>query len=114
KLASIDDQVLFTDRTFIEPALQNLASSCRVARLRGKRCARDMGSHSMVRHRAPRMVLGRWLREPHIPGIAGQLSGPEGSRHVVAVADLPAGGVNEVSATFHLREQLRVEKILGF
>src|SRR5690606_31096109 len=72
--ATLHDQVLVADRAAFEVALQDFAHAGGVTRLRGKRSAGDVRRHAMVRHGAPRMVLGRGLGEPHVAAIAGQLS----------------------------------------
>lgn len=88
EMAVFHDVVLFADRLAVQPALQNLAGSRGVPRLRGEACARNVwlwsasglivddeqGSiirpsscrHRIVRHRSPRVVSCRRLREPNI------------------------------------------------
>src|SRR5919106_7032594 len=70
----LDDQVLLADRAAIEPALEDLADSRRVARLGRERRAGGMRGHAVVGHRPPGMVLRGGLGEPDIARVAGELT----------------------------------------
>jgi len=61
----------------------------------------------VVRHRAPRVVLGRRLREPDVAGVAGQLAAAQRRRDGLAVADLAARGVDNVRAWWGREGQAR-------
>ena len=72
-----------------------------------------MRRHPVVRHRPPRMVLRRRLREPDIPGVTGELSAFERPHDRVAIADLAARGVHEIGPTLRLGEKLVVKRVLS-
>src|SRR5580704_7106124 len=114
ELAAVDDKIFITDRSVLEPAFENLACSRCVPRLRRKGSSGDVGRHAMVRHGPPGMVLRRWLREPHVSGVAAKLAVFESPDDGVAIADLAARGVHEIGAALHLGEELIVEEILRF
>src|SRR6266550_182215 len=59
------------------------------------------------------MIPGSWLRKPDIAGIPGKLAAFQRPRDRVAVADLAAGGVDDVGAALHLGDQGVVEEVLG-
>ena len=59
------------------------------------------------------MICRSRLGEPDVAGIASQLAGLERACDPVAVADLPAGGVDDVGAALHLPDHLVVEEVLG-
>jgi hypothetical protein len=109
ELAAVDDEIFITDRSALEPAFENLACSRCVPRLRRKRSSRDVGRHAMVRHGPPGMVTRRWLREPHVSGVAAKLVAFESADDRVAIADLAARGVHEIGAALHLGEERTVE-----
>ena len=68
----------------------------------------------MIWHRAPRMVVGRWLREPRVTGITGQLSAFQRINDGVTIGKLAAGGVDQLCATFEELQRLCVDHVLGF
>src|ERR1700693_266529 len=73
-----------------------------------------MRRHSVMRHGPPGMIL-RWrLWEPYVACIACELTAFEGADDRVAIANLAAGGVHEISPSLHFREQLVVEEVLRF
>src|SRR5271165_1149528 len=73
-----------------------------------------MRRHSVMRHRPPGMIL-RWrLWEPYVACVACELAAFEGPNDCVAIANLAAGGVHEISPSLHFREQLVVEEVLRF
>src|SRR4029077_12397987 len=96
-----------------EEALEDLARAGRVAGLRGEARAGGVRRHALVGHRSPRVVPGRRLREPHVARVAGQPPALACARDGVAIADLPARGVDQVGAPLHLADQLLVEQVLG-
>src|ERR1700685_1605515 len=112
ELAAIHYEVLIANRTLLEPALQNFTRSCCIARLCRKRGAGGMRRHPMVRHRPPRMVLRRGLREPHVACIPGELTRLQRADDRVAVTDLPAGRVDDIRAALHLVDERLIEEIL--
>ena len=63
-------------------------------------------------HRPPGVVLRRGLGEPDVARVARELAGLAGSRDRVGIADLAAGGVDEIRAPLHLADQLGVEEVL--
>src|ERR1700680_4775521 len=73
-----------------------------------------MRRHSMMRHSAPGMILGRRLRKPYVPCVACELTAFEGPDERVAITDLTSGGVHEISPTLHFREQFVVDEALRF
>src|SRR6266516_1908214 len=111
--AAIDDQVFLADRTTLKPALQDLAHSGRIAGLRGQGRPRHVWRHPVVGHRPPGVIPRSRLREPDITGIAGKLAAFQCPRDRVAVADLAAGGVDDVGAALHLGDEGVVEEVLG-
>ncbi len=72
-----------------------------------------MRGHAMVRHRAPRVIPGRRLGEPDIACVAGELAALQRPGDRVPVADLAPGGVDDVGAALHGRDQLIVEQALS-
>src|SRR6266516_5767874 len=54
--AALHDQVLLADRPALKPALQDLTGARGVACLRRQRRARDVRSHAVMRHAAPRVI----------------------------------------------------------
>ena len=72
-----------------------------------------MRRHAVVRHRAPRVVPRRRLREPDVSGVARELSAFERPHDRVAIADLAARGVHEIGPALHLGEKPVVEQVLG-
>src|SRR5262245_64072586 len=67
----------------------------------------------MMRHGAPRMVLGCRLWEPDVAGIACELPALQRAHHGVAIDDLAASGVHDVATPLHHADQLVVEQVLG-
>ncbi len=56
----------------------------------------------MVRHCPPRVIL-RWrLREPHIPGVPGELPALKRPHNRVTVTDLATRRIDDIRATFIL------------
>mmetsp|Transcript_24986 Transcript_24986/g.77147 ORF Transcript_24986/g.77147 Transcript_24986/m.77147 type:complete len:208 (+) Transcript_24986:64-687(+) len=102
ELAVHGDDVLVADGLAGEEALEDFADAGGVAVLGREGSAGDVGGHGVVRHGAPGVVLGSGLREPDVSAIAGELSGLEGAGDGVAVAELAAGGVDEVGAALHV------------
>jgi hypothetical protein len=113
KPAALDDQVLVADGPVLKPAFQDLAGARGVACLRRQRRAGDMRGHAVVRHAAPRVIPGRRLGEPYVSGVSGELAAFQRPDDGVTVADLAAGGVDDVGAAPHGRDQLVVEQALG-
>src|ERR1700722_14831838 len=113
KLAAIDDEVFVAQRPFLKPAFENLSSSRRIARLRGQRGSRGVRRHAVMWHCPPGVILRRGLRKPDIPCVARKLSGFQRIYNRIAIADLAAGGIDEIRATLHLIDELFIEKILG-
>src|SRR5688572_21391094 len=74
QLALVHDEVLVSDGAIVEPALEDLPNACRVTGLCRQARAGGVGRHPMVRHGPPGMILRRGLREPHVPGITGELA----------------------------------------
>src|SRR5262245_16555989 len=101
QLAALGDQVLLADRLALEPALEDLPCSRGIAGLGREAGAGRVRGHALPRHRPPGMVLRRRLREPDIPCVAGELPGLERADDRVPVADLAAGGVDQVGAVLH-------------
>jgi hypothetical protein len=72
--STVDDQVFLADRPAVKPALEDLASSCGVARLGGQARAGGVRGHAVMGHRAPRMIP-RWrLGKPHVARVARELT----------------------------------------
>ena len=86
------------DRLAGEIALEDLACAGRVTRLRRQRRPGNVRSHAVMRHRPPRMVLRRRLREPDVAGISGELAALERADDGIAVAQLAARRVDQISA----------------
>jgi len=112
EFAALHDQVLVALRLAVEEALEDLADAVAVARLGGERGATDVRSHRVVRHCAPRVVLGRRLREPDVASVACDLAALEGVADVVAVGKLAASRVDDVGATLEQLEGVLVEHVL--
>lgn len=70
-----------------------------------------MRRHAVMGHRAPRMVLGRRLREPNVTGIAGELAAFERPCDGIAIADLAARGVHQIGTALHLADHRLVEEV---
>lgn len=65
-----------------------------------------------MRHGAPGVVGGGGLGVPDVARVTGELSRLQGADDRVAVDDLGAGGVDDVGARPHGRQQLLVEEVL--
>ena len=65
-----------------------------------------------MRHGPPGMILGRRLRKPYVACVACELAAFEGPNDCVAIANLAARGVHEISPSLHFREQFVVEEVL--
>src|ERR1700730_13900596 len=113
EFALLDDQIFVANGSPLEIAFEDFAGARRVARLCGERCPRDVRRHSVMRHGAPRMIYCRWLREPDVTGVAGELAAFERAHDRVAVADFSACRVHDISPTFHFRKHRIVEEVLG-
>ena len=50
------------------------------------------------------MVIGGWLGKPDVPRIPRQLAAFQGSYNGVTVANLAAGGVDDIGTTPHLAD----------
>jgi len=100
------------DGLVVEEALEGLADSSGIAGLGRERGTGDMGRHHVVGHLAPRVRLGRGLREPHVSGISGELAGLQGLGDGSCVAELAAGGVDDVRSTLHGLEEGLVDHVL--
>src|SRR4029079_6577007 len=105
ELAFVHDQVLGADRLLGEVALENFARAGGVACLRGERTSRDMRCHAVMRHGAPRVLLGRGLGEPDVTRVACELTALQRPDNRVAVADLAARRVHDVAAALHHADQ---------
>mmetsp|Transcript_14560 Transcript_14560/g.38612 ORF Transcript_14560/g.38612 Transcript_14560/m.38612 type:complete len:422 (-) Transcript_14560:51-1316(-) len=112
QLAALGDDVVVGERLAGQVALQDLADAGGVAGLGRERRAGHVRRHAVVRHRPPRVALGRRLREPHVPRVAGELALLEGFDNGVPVADLAAGRVDDVGAALHLADELPAEHVL--
>src|ERR1700719_1674473 len=64
-------------------------------------------------HRPPRVILRWWLREPDVACIAGKLPAFKCADDGIAVADLAARRVYQISAPLHLPDQRVVEEVFG-
>src|SRR5271156_955878 len=73
KLATVDDEVLLANRLLREPVLEDFPGPSRVAGLGRERGPGNVRRHPVVRHRPPRMVLGRRLRIPDVARVAGDM-----------------------------------------
>src|SRR5262245_18739390 len=98
ELAALNDEILVADRLVGEVALQDLSDACRVPCLGRERGAGDMRRHAVMRHGAPGMILGCGLREPDVAGIACELSALQRAHDRIPIAELTAGGIDEISA----------------
>src|SRR5882757_10545913 len=105
ELPALHDQVFIADRSALEPTLEDLAHARRISRLRGQRRAGDVWGHGFERHGSPRVIARRRLREPHVTGVTCELSAPERTNDGIAIADLAACGVHDISAALHLPDQ---------
>src|SRR5262249_24963465 len=74
QLAAMGDQVLLADRLVLEPALEDLARTRRVAGRGREAGTRRVRGHAVPRHRPPGVVLRRGLGEPDVAGVPGELS----------------------------------------
>src|SRR6185436_20968370 len=74
EMTALDDQIFVADRPSFEEAFEDLARARGIARLGRQRAARNVRSHSVMRHGSPHMVARRRLGEPHVAGIAGELT----------------------------------------
>ena len=108
------NQILVADGLAGEIALENFARAGCIAGLRRERRARDVRGHPVMRHRPPRMVLRRRLREPDVTGISGELAALKSANNGIAVAYLATRGVHDVGAALHLPDEFVVEHMLGF
>ena len=72
-----DRSVIRRDGAAGDEALEDLARARGVARLRRQRGTRDVWSPALIRHRPPRMVARRGLREPDVAGITRKLTALE-------------------------------------
>ena len=114
ELAAVDDQVFLANRALVEEALEDLAHTRGVAGLRGEACAGGVRGHALIGHRAPRMVGRGGLGKPHVAGVACQLPALTRACDGLAIADLPSSGVDQIGASLHLGEHVRVEEVFGF
>src|SRR5271156_4432816 len=97
ELAAIDDEISVADRPPFEEALEDFPCSGRVSGLRRQRCPRNMRRHAVMRHGPPGMIFRRRLREPYVACVAGKLTAFEGPDDCVAIANLSARSVHEIS-----------------
>ena len=79
------DQTFLTNRTLLEPALQDLACPCGIAGLRGERGSGDVRRHAVVGYRPPKMISGSRLRKPDIPGLACELAAIQNAYDCIAI-----------------------------
>ncbi len=112
QLAALDNQVLVADGAVFEVALQDLTGACGITGLGRQAGAGDVGCHGVVGHGPPRMVRRRWLREPHVACIAGQLAALQRGRNGIAVAQLAACGVDQVGAALEVLQRLGIDHVL--
>ncbi len=100
-IALVHDQVLWPVVLLAtEIALQNVLDAVGVPLLRVERGATHVRHHGVaaaegVLRVAERVVLGRWLREPHVAAVAAEVSGLERLGYVLLHDDGAAGGVDE-------------------
>src|SRR5208282_6255934 len=97
ELAAIDDEIFVADRPPFEEALEDFPCPGRVSALRRQRCPRNMRRHAVMGHGPPGMILGRRLREPYVAGVACELTAFERPDDCIAITNLGAGGVHEIS-----------------
>src|SRR4029077_18568799 len=64
-------------------------------------------------HHTQRVILRWWLREPDVASIAGKLPSFKCTDDGIAVADLAARRVYQISAPLHLPDQRFVEEVFG-
>ncbi len=55
ELATVDDQILVSDRSTLKPAFEDFARAGSIPSLRGQRRAGDVRGHAVVRHAPPSM-----------------------------------------------------------
>ena len=67
----------------------------------------------MVRHFAPGVVRGRWLRIPNIPCVARQASGFHHLHQRIGIDNAPSGSVDQVGPRLHAQELVPIEEALG-
>ena len=91
------DQILLTNRTVPELALQDLACPCGIADLRGERGSGDARRHAVVGYRPPKMISGSRLRKPNIPGLACKLAAIRSADDCIAITGC--------SSYFHFSQQ---------
>src|ERR1700732_4138996 len=112
--SAIHDKVLLTNRLLAEPAFENLPRPRCVAGLCRQRGTGGVRGHPVMRHGSPRMIPRCRLREPDVTSVACQLAAFERAGNCIAIADLAACSINDVSTAFHLRDHSFIEQILGF
>src|SRR5688500_5948333 len=114
KLTGIHDQILFADWPSFEEALQYLADAGGVAGLSGERSPGGVRCHAVPGHRAPGMILRRWLRKPNVTGVTGELPAFQRPGNRIPVADLAPRCIDQVRAALQLADQRIVEEVLCF
>jgi len=112
KFAAFYDQVLLAYGATCEPVLQNLAGSCRVARLCRETGIGHVRCHPVLGHCAPRLVSGRRLRRPHVTGISGELSRLKGTNDRVPVHDFGTRRVHDLGSAFHPSDEFVIKEVV--
>src|ERR1700686_3740860 len=114
KTSAIDDQILLTNRLFGEPAFENFTRPCSVRSLCGKRSARRARRQTLICHGPSRVIARRRLSKPPGPGKTRQLTRLQRAYDSVAIDNLPARRVDDVSTALHLADHLLVEEMFRF
>ena len=99
RLTLANDDVGGVLRLVVEEVVEDLLRALRVADLRVERRARVVGCHAVaaaerVRHRSPRVALGRRLDVPDVAGVAVYVAALDRGGDVVGVADRATRGVD--------------------
>ena len=65
-------------------------------------------------HGTPRMILGRWLGEPHVSGVARQLSRLECILDSSRITNLSTSCIDNVRTAFHTTNEFVIKQAFRF
>mmetsp|Transcript_126962 Transcript_126962/g.179133 ORF Transcript_126962/g.179133 Transcript_126962/m.179133 type:complete len:211 (-) Transcript_126962:825-1457(-) len=113
KLSLVHDQVLVADWPLIEETFQDFAYTGCIARLGGESRSGDVGCHCISLHPAPWVVRRRWLWEPNVASVAGQVAFLACFLDCLCITDLSTSCVDQVCPALHRVDHLFIEKVLS-
>ena len=109
QLSILGDQIFCSNGPLLKVALQDLLDARSISGLSRKGGSRGVRRHGMPRHGPPGMVLGSWLRKPHVTSISSELARFQRISHRLGVADFAACCVDNVRARLHFANHFFVK-----